>query len=108
MPISGQAAKNDLQLNTEVNADTSSTTTSIEMGDASLAALYVVANTGTHATHVTTLQVSPDGTNWFDTSHTITGVGNLHNISCAAYEIRAKVTTHEGATSTVDITVLIK
>ncbi|MBL4820131.1 MAG: hypothetical protein JKY98_03935 [Gammaproteobacteria bacterium] len=96
------------QVDTGLDSDASSVSTALVMEGAKLAAFFVVANTGTHATHVITMQVSPDGTNWFDTSHTITGVGNLHNIGCAAEQIRCKVTTLEGATSTVDITIIIK
>ncbi|MBL4891458.1 MAG: hypothetical protein JKX91_06485 [Rhizobiaceae bacterium] len=108
MPQGGGGADTDFIAETGLDADATTTTSSVIVGDNSLIAIFITANTGTHATHVVTLQISPDGSNWFDTSHTITGVGQLHNITCVAIEARAKVTTNEGATSTIDIDIITK
>ena len=108
MPISGTASTNDFVTDSGVDADANTTTTPLTLYDATIVGLYIKAVSGTHGTHVVTLQISPNGTDWFDTSHTITGIGELHGISCIAVELRAKVTTVEGATSTVDITVVVK
>lgn len=106
--ISGSTTNADIQLDPAVNANASSTTTPLTMGDAKLLGFYVVANSGTHASHRAMLQISPDGVNWFDTTHVVTGVGNLHDIGCATEEVRIKISTLEGAASTVDITIIIK
>jgi len=108
MPITGATTTADKQVDTGVNANTNSTTTPLTMGEAKLTAFYIVANTGTNSTHVATLQISPDGINWFDTDHVITGIGNLHEIVCATEEVRVKITTLEGSSSTVDIIIIIK
>lgn len=109
MKIYGTGSSADTHPETAVNANsTASVTTALKMKSASLAAFYVLAASGAHSNHIITLQVSPDGTNWQDTTHTVTGVGNLHDIGCAAHSIRCKVTTAEGGASTVDITVIVK
>ncbi len=108
MPITGTTTTADRQEDLAVDANTSATTTPLSIGDAKLIGFYVVADTGTNGTHVAMLQISPDGTNWFDTDHTITGIGNLHEIVCATEEVRVKITTVEGAASTVDIIIIIK
>lgn len=72
--------------------------------------LQVVAETGAHATHVIRIQESLDGTTWFDspTPTEITGVGAIFNFESNAHSVRAKVTTAEGAASTVDLRWLAK
>ena len=64
--------------------------------------LYVYADTGAHANHIMTLQISMDGTNWQDTALTVTGVGFIEGTTVSEY-IRAKVTTAESAASTCDV-----
>jgi len=105
--ITGTASTKDKQADVGVNANAASTTTALEMGDAKSLGFYIVANSGTSTTHVCKLQISPNGTDWQDTTHTVTGIGNLHDISCIADYVRIKVTTAQGAVSTVDITVVI-
>jgi len=63
--------------------------------------------TGTGTTFVSTLQVF-DGVNWWDTDHIIHGEGNFHEDICVGEQLRVKITTSEGSTSTVDITIIIK
>ena len=95
------------QLNIDANANT--VTQSIDMSSAKDISFQVIANTGTHATHVVKLQVSMDDSNWFTTSLSVTGTGitssSFFNIARFA---RLKVTTVEGAASTVDLTMQAK
>ena len=92
-----------------VDANTAATTDSISVSSHGIVGLYVAAVSGTHATHITTLQASPDdGVTWFDTSHTITGVGAVFNIICSATDVRAKITTLEGSASVVDVHIVTK
>ena len=63
---------------------------------------------GTHATHVITLQYSADDTNWFDSSHTITGEGMVDDITTNFQYVRAEVTTAEGAASVVTVGISAK
>lgn len=85
------------------------TTSSIETFDATYVAVFVVDKAGAHTTHVITLQVSPDNVNWFDTSLTVTGSpGKINGTLCIANYVRGKVTTVEGAVSTVDITLIVQ
>jgi len=108
MKVYGTGSNADSQTETVNSNNLGAATTALEMGDASLAAFYVVGNNGAWTTNEIILQVSPDGTNWFDTTHSVTGVGNLHDIGCAAHSIRCKVSVAQGALSTVDVTVLVK
>lgn len=64
--------------------------------------LHIYADSGTHASHVVTVQVSANDTDWTDTTLSIMGVGSVEGETTAQY-IRAKVTTAEGANSTVNI-----
>ena len=107
---SGSNNAQDSQTDTGLDANNLATvSTALKMEGATIAGLYIIANTGANTTHVITLQVSPDGgTTWINTSHTITGVGELHSITCIADQVRTKVTTAEGGASTVDIIIIIK
>lgn len=93
-----------------LDANAISTTVSVVVGDNNLIAMYVAASAGSasNTTHQVTLQISPDGTTWFDTTHQITGVGDIHDITCVAVNARLKVTIVEGAASTIDIFILTK
>lgn len=91
----------------DVNS-TSSVTDSIEMEGSSSLGFYVTANTGTNATHVVTLQISMDDTNWTATAHTVTGAGNIHNLMCVTRFVRLKCTTAEGSPATVDLVLIVK
>lgn len=94
---------------TGLNADSTATvSSSLDIGGAKTVFFSVAANTGTHASHIVTLQCSADGSSWSDTSSTLTGVGAVDNISIAARHVRLKVTTAEGASSTIDIVIQAK
>jgi len=92
--------------NTQTGLDANSTSTvssSLDIAENNWVCYTILANTGTHATHVITLQCSPDDTNWYNTASTITGVGIIDNVQIGARYVRLKVTTAEGGTSTVDV-----
>lgn len=101
VPTSGEHFSELKQTGIDVNAAT--TTTSLHVDDNKKVAFHVVAATGTHATHVITLQCSLDDINWFDTPTTITGLGVKNNIDIITHFVRLKVTTNEGSAATVDI-----
>jgi len=63
--------------------------------------IYISAASGSHTTHVITLQISPDGITWHDSAHIVTGIGYKEADTIAQY-IRLKVTTAEGSPSTCD------
>ncbi|MBL4940969.1 MAG: hypothetical protein JKY81_04825 [Colwellia sp.] len=108
MPIGGGGSDTDFIEAIALDANASSTTGEVVVGDGNLIAMYVAANTGGNTTHVVTLQISPDGSTWFDTNHQITGVGDIHDITCVAANARCSVTTVEGSTSTIDVFILTK
>ena len=65
--------------------------------------VFAVSITGTHGTHVIELQGSPNGgTDWFDMG-TINGSGLIMDHICLCPQLRVKVTTAEGGTSTCEI-----
>ena len=102
MPIGGGGTDTYSLSETGINANsTSSVTAAMTIGDTGHVGLFIAGSGGSHSTHVVTLQISPDGIKWFDTVHTITGTGNLHDEICTALEVRAQVTTAEGSSSTI-------
>lgn len=90
--------------NTGVSANVASLSTSVDCNDCRNATFWIEGISGTHTTHVYTVQYSPDETYWVDSATTITGVGVV-TFDCTNFRyIRVKCTTSEGAASTVDIT----
>ena len=107
--VGGAAQSHSSQENTAFDTNNNgATTTSISMHDALYVSLFVKAASGTHSTHVITIQMSPNGTDWYDTSSTLTGAGKITNVLCIAAYVRAKVTTSEPGTSTVDVIMVVK
>lgn len=95
------------QLNIDANANTVSQ--ALDISRARDISFQVIANSGTHATHVVKLEVSMDKTNWFTTSLSITGTGiTTTSFFSLTKFARLKVTTVEGAASTVDLTMQAK
>jgi len=95
------------QVDAGLDSNANSTTTPLELENAKFAGVFIKGSTGTHATHIATIQIY-DGVNWWDTSHTIIGEVQLHDELCIAEQIRVKITTVEGGASTIDVTVIIK
>lgn len=109
MPVSGGVSTTETLLNSGLDADDTATITNEQsMGSGTLVGLYVKTATGVSSTYRITLQISPDGTNWFDTTHTITGQGQLHDITCLASSVRAKVSTAAGSATTIDVFILTR
>ena len=65
---------------TGIDANAATTTASLDLGHAKTVCFHVVANTGTHATHVISLQVSLDNVNWTTTGQTVSGAGLKDNL----------------------------
>lgn len=93
-----------------VDANAASATASLPMGEAVNVGFYILANSDSdsHVHHISTLQVSPDDSTWFDTAHTITGLGALSSLTVVSGFVRVKITTPEGVASVVDIFLFIK
>lgn len=87
-----------------LNANSTSTVSSSITGiGKKYASFYVSDAGGAHNTHVLTVQVSPDGTQWFNTSTTLTGVGLIPPVLICCHSVRLKITTAQGASSTINI-----
>ncbi len=94
--------KNLTQSNVDANA--SSDSNSFNIGLSKTVVVQILNNTGTHASHIIQLQCSLDGANWDDVSGaTVTGLGIITVSALGAKFIRVRVSTVEGAASTVDI-----
>lgn len=100
MPISGATTvtKETLEETLDTN-NLGAVTDSVEIGSLSVVGLYVSGVSGSHTSHVITLEISPDDVEWFDTEHKVLGVGNVHDAKCACFYARAKVTAAEGSAS---------
>lgn len=106
MPISGGASLDRFDNKTTIDANVIDTATEpVSSGSLNSVAMYTVANTGTSTAHVVTLQVSPNGTDWFDTPFSITGINWVEG-EIVGSELRGKVTTVEGSASTVDVYII--
>ncbi len=94
-----------IQTTAALDANAASSTTGLFIGGSTLVGFMISDDTGTHSTHVITLQVSQDGTTWSSTSTTVTGEGAAS--AAVAFDwIRLLVTTLEGGASTVDIEII--
>ena len=87
---------------TGIDANAATVSPSIDMREAFNFAAQVIASTGTSATHIVTVQTSPDDTNWTDSSVTLAQATINDKNTTAFRYIRLKVTTLEGGASTVD------
>ncbi len=92
----------DITLNADANS-TSTVTASLDVKDAFVAFIEVTAVTGTHASHVLTIQCSADDSIWSNMAQTISGAGTVALADLGPRFIRGKITTAEGGTSTVHI-----
>ncbi len=81
---------------------------SLDIRENKLLTFNVRGLTGTHATHVITLQRSFDNANFENTSAKVTGTGTKTPVNIAVSHVRLKVTTAEGSASTVTITIQAK
>lgn len=93
-------------LSSNLNLNSTSTVSDkIELKSLRSVGVHVVSVSGTHTTHVLTLQLSPDdGTTWCDTTTTVTGSGKyVSNNTCFATHARVKCTTAEGAAAVCNV-----
>ena len=67
------------QTTTALDANDSVSTTTLDIKENKQVAWTVLANSGAHTTHIFTLQCSMNGTNWSNTTSTITGVGTIRD-----------------------------
>ena len=103
----GDSFAESIELNVDANANT--VTPSLDMSNARDVIFQVIGNAGLHTTHVVKLQVSLDDVNWRTTVLSVTGEGISDGSSLnIAKFARLKVTTVEGAASTVDLTMQAK
>ena len=90
---------------------TNSVTVALDIKENMDIAWSVLEQTGSHTTHVLTLQRSTDNVNWGDTNSTITA-GTAYTVNVGSSSpvryIRIKCTTAEGGASTVDIVINAK
>jgi len=90
-----------------LDANAATAGTALDLTNKHRVGMVVDGATGTHATHIVTLQVSADNSAWHNTSTTITGAGAAQAEVFHKYA-RALVTTLEGGASTIDITLQAK
>jgi len=86
---------------------TSSVTDSMYINGNQTLGVYVYADTGTHAAHIVTIQISMNDIDWIDTPYSVTGAGYKEGTTVAQY-MRAKVTTAEGSNSTCNVHIASK
>lgn len=96
-------------IQTGLDADAATRTTALNIGSASNCIFQVRGASGTHGTHILTLECSVDNINWNPISGaTVTGEGVKGEITVASEWISALVTTLEGGASTVDVIIQAK
>ena len=106
MTVDSLLSKFKIDKSTAVDANASSVTAAFNKEGFNNITMFILPVSGTHATHVITLQDSNDGINWIDTVYTVTGDNNLKGKLSTKKYIRAKVTTLEGSTCTVTVVII--
>jgi hypothetical protein len=93
--------------NSSINMNsTSSASKPVELSTNKSIGVHIVSVSGTHVTHVVTLQLSPNNINWVDTTTTATGSDKyMSKNDCFGKYARVKVSTAEGAASVCDISI---
>ncbi len=90
-----------------VDANAATSTVALELDAVRNVFLSVEDVSGTHATHIVTLQMSADGTTWHNSTLTVTGLGFVEGTINARF-VRATVTTLEGGAGVVDLIINAK
>ncbi|MEE9304394.1 MAG: hypothetical protein V3U84_11525 [Thiotrichaceae bacterium] len=90
-----------------IDANASSTTASLDINGNDAVGLFVSAVSGTNTTHIITLQESVDDSTFFDSSLFVNQLGSVEGTVTTEF-VRAKVTTVEGAASTVTVSISSK
>ncbi len=89
----------------EVGLDANSVgdvSTSLEIKENTIVTMQVIANTGGNTTHIIDLQCSANNSNWHNVA-SVNQIGITDGNTIGARYIRARVSTAEGAASTVDV-----
>jgi len=76
---------------------------SLEIKENTITSMQIIANTGGNTTHQIDLQCSTNNVNWHDVGSGVIGIGIEDGLTVGARYIRARVSTAEGAASTVDV-----
>jgi hypothetical protein len=105
--MSGTAKTFTYQTTNGVDANFATEGSALELDVSQYVILDVTAASGAHAVHVVTLQLSSNAADWIDTAVAVTGTGFSEGTVNAQFA-RFKVTTLEGAASTVNITIQAK
>ena len=96
-------SSNDLEETSKNANSTATVSASIPMSTITGGVIVNIdASTGTNLAHIVTLQTSADDAVWVSTTNTIEGVKSATFTGLTANYVRLKVTTAEGAVSTVD------
>jgi len=92
------------ELNETVNANTLTSTSTLEVRSCEALIMYVIDRSGSHNNHIIKLEASPNNIDWMPYEIEINGVGcgKSMDIDFLKY-VRASVTTKEGSTSEVEI-----
>lgn len=88
-----------------INANSIGNTQGVSSTESGCATVYIVPVSGTHATHVIDIQVSPNGGEKWITIDQITGVG-VKMVTAVADQWRLRVSTAEGLASDVNAYIL--
>ena len=94
------------QVNKAVDTNTSFTGAALQVTGFPFITMYVVGETGTHASHIVMLQASEDGVTWTNTEDMVTGAAHFNRAKYTVNYIRVIVSTLEGAASTCMIVVV--
>jgi hypothetical protein len=94
------------QADATVDAAAATTTTALATVGRRRVKIVVAAVSGDNDNHILTIQTSPDSITWTDTTITIEQLGNSNGTVVAAW-VRAKVTTVEGAASSISVTITV-
>ena len=89
-----------------INTNTlGATTSSISVVDSDRICVYIGDSSGSHDQHWVGIEISPDGTTWFDTKQYVAGI-NYKCINVTASHARLKVIKAEGSASVCNYWIL--
>lgn len=95
-----------VKLDTAIDANASVSTVGMDLQGNTKVGVYITDVSGAHTTHITTLEISHNNTDWFATTTTITGLGFNQLTEVAARFARATISLVEGGASVIDITLI--
>jgi len=102
MPVSGSSSPFTTSGAVSINANTISSSDPIKVPEgATKATVYIKSMSGGSTNNRITLEVSPNGTDWFDTGVMVVGKGLSPIFEGVASEARLTVKAVEGSAATV-------